>query len=42
MLFIYQSNQVGLGYDVLRNGTYNLADSSGRISYNDFVNGIPD
>jgi carboxypeptidase C (cathepsin A) len=42
MLFIDQPNQVGLGYDVLRNGTYNLADSSGRITYNDFVNGVPE
>ena len=41
MLFIDQPTQVGLGYDVLRNGTQDLTDGSGDVLISDFANEVP-
>ena len=42
MLFIDQPNQVGLGYDVLRNGTQDLTDRSGDVLISDFGSEVPE
>ena len=42
MLFIDQPNQVGLGYDVLRNGTQDLTDGSGDVVISDFGANVPE
>jgi carboxypeptidase C (cathepsin A) len=42
MLFIDQPNQVGLGYDVLRNGTQDLTNPNGDVQISDFADGVPE
>ena len=42
MLFIDQPTQVGLGYDVLRNGTQDLTDPNGDVSIEDFGDQVPE
>ncbi|RMZ88721.1 hypothetical protein DV736_g4038, partial [Chaetothyriales sp. CBS 134916] len=41
MLFIDQPNQVGLGYDVLTNGTQDLLDPSGDVDVSPFDGRVP-
>ena len=41
MLFIDQPTQVGLGYDVLTNGTQDLLDPSGDVDVSDFGAQVP-
>ena len=42
MLFIDQPTQVGLGYDVLSNGTQDLTDPNGDVIITDFAGKVPE
>jgi carboxypeptidase C (cathepsin A) len=41
MLYIDQPDQVGLSWDVLKNGTQDLTDPDGNVTISDFSKGVP-